>query len=117
MAKLVSMARTASEKAEIVKEQDPAGADSVPEFPWGLSICLDEDSLEKLGITELPKPGAIVTITAQAKVTAVRMSANEGEVTDRQGVDLQITDMAVDDGNSGKAVKSLYSSATAAGTD
>lgn len=111
MAKLTPMARTAQEKAEIVKQSDPATTDSVSEYPWGLSLCLNEDSLEKLGVTDLPKPGTEVTIMAKARVTGVRMSADEGDNIDRQGVDLQITDMSFDAGAAGKAARSLYSSA------
>lgn len=69
---------------------------SAPEYPYGLSINLDDEALKKLGIKDLPKMGAKIQITAIAEVSSV----NENKSIDgksRQSVSLQITDMDLDE--------------------
>jgi hypothetical protein len=65
-----------------------------PEYPYGLCIELDEESLGKLGVTELPKVGATMTITAKVfvKTTSAYTNMDEGE---EKRVQLQITDMEI----------------------
>jgi len=63
-------------------------------YPYGLRIHLDKDALKKLGITELPKVGDVVVISAKASVGSVHESEHlVGEVN--RNVDLQITDLDV----------------------
>lgn len=65
-----------------------------PEYPYGLSIDLGDDSLEKLGITALPKVGSEMMITAKCVVKSV--SSNQMQGGDKESrVCLQITDMDV----------------------
>ena len=65
-----------------------------PSYPYGLSIDLDDGSMEKLGITALPKVGAEMMITAKCVVKSV--SSNQYEGSDAESrVCLQITDMSV----------------------
>lgn len=80
---------------EEAKEYAPQAIDSEgPEYPYGLCICLNDDSLEKLGITNLPKVGTEMMIMAKVKVTSTRAySDKEGEA--ESSVDLQITDMEI----------------------
>lgn len=63
-----------------------------PKYPYGTSLYIDEDIMAKLGMTELPKVGSQIKISAMATVTSVsqRQEAN-GETC--QNVELQITDM------------------------
>jgi hypothetical protein len=72
--------------------------DSLPKYPYGLSIYLDDDALKKLGITDLPKVGTSMPATITVMVTGTSQratqSGKEGE-TMRTCVDLQITDMDI----------------------
>jgi len=72
--------------------------DSLPKYPYGLSIYLDDDTLKKLGITDLPKVGtsmpATITVTVTGTSQRATQSSKEGEQM-RTCVDLQITDMDI----------------------
>lgn len=72
--------------------------DNLPRFPYGLSLYLDDDTLKKLGITDLPKVGTQMPATIMVTVTGTSQratqSGKEGE-TMRTCVDLQITDMDI----------------------
>lgn len=85
----VSMELTKRERSDI-KE---AVLSEAPTFPWGLSVTLDEDSLEKLKVEELPEVGTEFEMVATVKATSV--SENEDEDGTRRSVSLQITDMAL----------------------
>lgn len=86
---LVSMKMSAEESKEYATAEYEA-----PQYPYGLSIDLDDDALEKLGITALPKVGAEMMITAKCVVKSV--SANQMQGGDAESrVCLQITDMDV----------------------
>lgn len=97
---MVDMALTPEER----KASEPKVAESSegegPRYPWGLAIHLDDETLTKLGITELPTVGAGVTFRARAKVNNV--SANEtdegGAKKVRRSVSLQVTAMGLDAG-------------------
>jgi hypothetical protein len=71
---------------------------SLPRYPYGLSIYLDDDALKKLGITDLPKVGESIPATITVMVTGTSQratqSGKDGE-TMRTCVDLQITDMDI----------------------
>lgn len=106
MATLINMENTAAE----AKEQVSPVADGGPKYPWGLNICLNDDSLEKLGVTSLPAVGTEVTIVAKATVASTSENATEGNGT-RSSMDLQITDMQLDGLQSdvfGRAAEMLY---------
>jgi hypothetical protein len=65
-----------------------------PSYPYGLSIDLDDGSMEKLGITALPKVGSEMMITAKVVVKSV--SSNQYEGSDAESrMCLQITDMEI----------------------
>lgn len=74
-----------------------AEVDDSPKYPYGLRLDLNDDSLEKLGITALPKVGTEMTITAKVVVTSVSAYDSQGGEPE-QNVCLQITDMEI--GNS-----------------
>jgi hypothetical protein len=81
-----------------------------PRYPYGLTVSLDNDSLEKLGISQLPDVNETYTLVAQVRVTSV--SANESDYGKSRSVGLQITDMALEDGKLGeRAAKALYGAA------
>lgn len=92
--KLVDMAFTKDELKD-KKKSEPCcvGMDGQPNpYPWGLSLHLERDSLDKLGVKQLPNVGTEVYVMARAKVTSVNQSAREGE-TEHASVGLQLTDM------------------------
>lgn len=115
--KIVSMERTEAEKKAAEKRYTEA-APSGPDYPWGLSINLGKDELEKLGITDLPEVGDEFHIYGVACVTRVSQSASEGG-EDSKGVELQLTHLGVmhdddADENFSKAAAKLYGAAEAA---
>lgn len=109
MATLINMENTAAEAKQAV---NPAATDG-PKYPWGLNICLNNDSLEKLGVKSLPAVGTEVTIVAKALVASTSENATEGDGT-RSSMDLQITDMQLDGLDNdvfGRAAEMLYGKA------
>lgn len=76
------------------REEMPGEIDKdEPRYPYGLCLSLDKNSLEKLGITALPKVGGEMMITAKAKITGTSQYDSQG-VSDMR-VELQITDMNI----------------------
>lgn len=57
---------------------DEESSDSVEpsgdQYPYGLQLSLDDDSLEKLGFSEPPQVGTSITICAKCKVTRAASS-------------------------------------------
>jgi len=86
--KKVNMALTKSEKSDRKKETVLSEA---PEFPFGLSVHLDNDSLEKLNVEELPEVGSEFFMNTTVKVTSV--SEHETDEGASRSVSLQITEM------------------------
>jgi Major coat protein-like len=70
---------------------------SEEKYPYGLCISLDEEQIKALGMTDLPKAGAGMTVLAKCTVKCVRSE----EVKDgmERHVELQITDMGIEDAN------------------
>lgn len=65
------------------------GDDDAPKYPWGLSICLGDEALAKLGIGLMPV-GTEVMIVAKATVTGT--SSRQRQSGDNsQDMDMQIT--------------------------
>lgn len=106
--KLVSMKIDPKKREEMYAEKSTVAAESGPLYPWGLGIHLDDDSLDALGIDELPKVGKSYAL--QAKCTVTSVSENKTEEGTRRSVSLQITDLAVDLGGdkSKDAEQALY---------
>ena len=83
---LTSMKRSKPESSETEVE--------TPEYPYGLSISLDDESMNKLGLGELPAVGDEMMVMAKVKVKSAGESEYEGEEKSRN-VTLQITDMGL----------------------
>lgn len=77
-------------------KSDPCCSTLYPqdEYPWGTRLHLQNESLDALGITDLPETETVVMITAKAKVIGVSSSATANDKK-RRSVELQITDMAL----------------------
>jgi len=88
---LVNMKMSSEERGEYGSD---AAKMAEPAYPYGLCIDLDDGSMEKLGITALPKVGTEMMITAKVVVKSV--SSNQYEGSDAESrMSLQITDMDV----------------------
>ena len=106
MATLIDMQMSAEETRE---QMNPTPADA-PKYPWGLCLTLNDDSLEKLGVTALPAVDTEVTIVAKAVVSSTREYETQGDGSERT-VELQITDMQLDGLDRdlfGRAAEMLY---------
>lgn len=108
---MTNLALTKKEaKAEYGTSPTPSDED-LPRYPYGLTLYLDDDTLEKLGLKELPKVGStmLAQITVMITGTSQRatQSTKEGEQMSTC-VDMQITDMDLAPPAKDMA-KSLYS--------
>lgn len=106
MASLINMQQSAEE----VKEYTQPKPEDAPKYPWGLCITLNDDSLERLGVTALPAVDAEVTIVAKATVSRTSEYQTQGGESERS-CDLQITDMQVEGLEAdllGRAAEMLY---------
>lgn len=81
-------------KADREKQSEPSTLmKDGPAYPWGLSINLDNATLEKLGL-ELPDVGEELIVLAQCRVTSCSSSDSEGGGKNRS-CSLQIVAMGV----------------------
>lgn len=105
MANMVDMAQSAEEANESM-----VGGASL--YPWGLCITLDEDTLGKLGFSEPPPVGTVLSISAIVKVTAaseyqsIGADGAPGEV--EASSSWQITAMGMMAGQGDAAASQLY---------
>lgn len=91
--KLVSME---FDQAEAKAESSEVNELEAPKYPYGTCLYLDEKTLDKLGISEMPDVGTMVKIEAMAKVTGT--SEREYEGGSHKTLDLQLTDMGLEEG-------------------
>ena len=92
-------------------EQEPETMMSEPSpYPYGLCLRLEEDSVEKLGLDELPEVGTEVTIQAKAIVRSTNEMNREGEMY--RSLELQITDMGMSTGKKKDIQAALYGGET-----
>lgn len=94
--------------AEEAREMTQPTADDAPRYPYGLCICLDDDALEKLGLTQLPAVGTAMTLTARVEVSSTSAYQTRGGESEAR-LELQITDMELGTAPaSANAVNTLY---------
>lgn len=88
----MAMKSLALSKEEAKAQYDccaPEGDDTGPKYPWGTSLCLGTEALEKLGLGLMPV-GTEVTIIAKGKITGTSSrERQDGEPT--QDMDVQLT--------------------------
>lgn len=82
-------------------------SDGGPKYPWGLTVSLDDATLRKLGMSELPQVGAQLRLMAVVEVCSTSQHANQ-HGTDKC-VSLQITQMGLE-GEGPQAAEILYGS-------
>ena len=88
---LKDMKYTPAELKEEAKEMTVTGAR--PTYPWGLQLNLDGDTLEKLGVEDLPKVGDYITIVGLCCVKSVSQTSRDDDEDERRSVSLQIEKM------------------------
>lgn len=71
-----------------------ADAPEPPAYPYGLCLELDNETLEKLGLSDLPDVGDEFTIQARVKVTRASSSETEGGGAQRNA-SLQVTALGI----------------------
>lgn len=96
MQSLVSMERTPAE----IKESEKPYEHEADKYPYGLSLRLEEETLEKLGITELPAVGTSMALLGLAVVESVgeHESSSGGP---HRNLTLQVTELALDPEDTG----------------
>lgn len=92
---LVDMVESPDEQRKLISGMALPMEDNKPRYPYGLSLNLNEDSLEKLGIETLPEVGSTIHLKALAKVTSVSKDATDEKESSR--VCLQITHLAFEE--------------------
>lgn len=91
----VDMAYTAKEKKERNEPSKSTAIGSSPEYPYGMTLRLEDDQLKKLGMDSLPKVGASIALEATCKVVSV--SKNESvQGHSSRCVELQIQKLGLD---------------------
>jgi hypothetical protein len=95
---MVDMAESPAKLQEKMPMEMPAP--KTPVYPYGLSICLNEDQLDKLGLDdELPGVGDMIHLCAIAKVTSVSQNETQIEGGEKKiicRIELQITHLATE---------------------
>lgn len=79
------------------REQETKAVESMierPAYPYGLCLRLDNQTLEKLEIGELPDVGSKMTILAKVEVSSTSQHDVAGGKPNRT-LELQITDLAL----------------------
>lgn len=96
MKKMVDLKRSKTELEDMSSPKiAPTEGYQGPEYPWGLTLTLDDDTLTKLGMSKLPDVDDRFEIRAIAKVQAVRQNKHTGDEKQHRSVELQICKMAV----------------------
>lgn len=95
---LKSMELTDEQKSDMVH---PIAVSEKPNYPYGLRLSLDQDTLEKLGLDPAEAVGNIggyVMIHAMACIKYATVSAEESEKDGepRARIELQIEEMCID---------------------
>lgn len=101
---LIDLKRTPKEKKEDAQEAVPS-PDNQPDYSYGLCLHLEDDELQKLNITQLPRVGDEYEIKAVARVKSV--SARDDDGGSESCMDLQITMMEATLEPSGEEVDSV----------
>ncbi len=86
---------------------EPSVLSEGPRYPWGLQVNLGNEELEKLGVAQLPNVEDEMILVGKVKVTRVA-SSQDGQAGTSRSVELQITDMALDQGETKDAASTLY---------
>ena len=85
-------------KAEIKEQRAGMGGPTTlgskskgPQYPWGLTVRLDEISMKKLGMDDLPEVGELCQVTGLGRIVSV--SQRESTDSESKSVEIQIEKM------------------------
>ncbi len=90
--------KEAKEKSEAMQV---IGSSDQERYPYGLRLDLNNDTLDKLGMTKLPSVGTVLTFEVKSKVIGSRQSATEG--SENRSIELQITHIDMETAKEEKA--------------
>ncbi len=102
----ITKAEREAEKKRYAKSDYAIGPSS--DYDYGLRITLNERSLDKLGMTSLPRVGSKIRVLVECEVTEVSASSREsmkGSNEKTRRVELQIQKMDVKPGNAMDALE------------
>lgn len=103
---MISMKITAAEAKQEAKEY-AGDASTQPEYPYGLTLSIDDDTMKKLGQAAPPAIGSVVMVQARAIVCNTSQYATQSET--ESSYCLQITDMDLAQSQDTAAIaKSFY---------
>ncbi|WP_271311453.1 capsid staple protein [Yersinia intermedia] len=91
-------------------ETEGGNVETRDDYPWGLRITLNNETLKKLGIA-LPKVGDVLELVGKVKVLSTSTREDGEEIC--SNADLQITDIGLISGNveaAKSAADTLYGS-------
>lgn len=92
--KLVDMALTTQEQAESINKM-PYAHGNAPKYPYGLCLCLNNETLEKLNVDRADwQIGDVFDLRCMAKVTSI--SENENDSGKDCRVEMQIVMMGAE---------------------
>jgi hypothetical protein len=101
-------------KQDRKRNRDECAISDQESFPYGLRISLDDESLSKLGIKELPGVGEAYIVVGVGKVSSVSENSNERRTN--RNVSIQLEKLEVGPLKSGKLgpIKTAEDAVTAA---
>lgn len=107
MADLIDLARTKAEKKAEIDKWETTAAEDRPDYPYGLNLFLDYETLKKLGMTDHDfDAGLPVTIHAEAMISEDRVEVINGEK--RHSISLQVQKMAIGQGPDKNVAEKFY---------
>ena len=89
---MTDMRRTNAAKKDVAV--NAATNSDGPEYPYGLKVHLDHNSMKKMGMKDMPGVGSEVMMHSKAHVVGARAEKREGRDEERH-VELQITHLGV----------------------
>lgn len=75
----------------------PMDGSEGPKYPWGLKVCLDTESIAKLGLSQLPDVGTKMKLMATVEVCEVGAYQKQDGKEEKR-LELQITEMGLGSG-------------------
>ena len=88
------------------REGSVLSVEDKPDYPSGLRIHLNEDTIAKLGLSEMPEVGAMMNIIGMAEVVNVSKEDGMGDV-ESFSISLQIQDLDVNEETKDQQVGNL----------
>lgn len=84
--------------------------DAKEHYPFGLSLMLDDDVIDKLDLGSLPSVGDTINVAAKAKVESVSQRQDTDDDGPNRSITLQITDMGLENDDENDHAEKLFGS-------